>query len=432
MSRSHQLTTPRVVAMTILVTLASTALSARGADAEGHSFESLLKDAAVGVSFRYRYEWVDQDCCDPTQVPGSDFDKQANASTVRSRISLTSGTWYDTAFFVEADNVSTIVANQYNAGAGNTRTRTDFPEVNDPQDTRINQAYVDYKGIKDLGIRVGRQRINLDNQRFVGGVGWRQNEQTFDAASGTYTHPAFKAFYAYVRKVNRIFGDDVPAGTQKQNGTQFVNLSGDVGGWGTLSGYYYGIDNQDAPLFSTSTAGARFAGKHPMDRVTVRYAIEYAYQEDAQNNPLSYDANYAHADLGLIVDRLDIGVGYELLSGDDDGRFVTPLATLHAFNGWADKFIFGGTGNPPGGLEDLYVTAQYTFGEYSAEAAYHSFQSDVSGDDFGHEVDLRVGRPLGKHVRVDLFYADYDAANQFSATDLSSTKKFWLQLMLTL
>lgn len=147
---------------------------------------------------------------------------------------------------------------------------------------------------------------------------------------------------------------------------------------------------------------------------------------------MSYEANYVHANLGLIIDALDVGVGYELLSGDGDGRFVTPLATLHAFDGWVDKFISGGTGNPPGGLEDLYATVRYTLGAYSAEIAYHDFQSDDTGDQFGKEVDVRVGRPLGERVRVDLYYADYDAAGQFSATNLSDTRKFWFQLMLAL
>jgi hypothetical protein len=395
-------------------------------------FASLLSDGTVDVSFRYRYEYVDQDCCDPTQPPGTDFDEDAQASTLRSRLSATSGTWYETQLFVEVDDVRTIFADHYNAGAGNTDGKIEYPQVNDPEGTEINQAYVDYKGFDSINLRLGRARINLDNQRFVGGVGWRQNEQTYDAFSGSYTHKLFEGRYAYVRKVHRIFGDDVAAGTHKQNGTHLFNIAGEVSDWGKLTGYYYFIDNQDQPLFSTSTVGARFAGKRPLESVSVRYALEYAYQEDEEGNPASYDADYWHADFGVIVDALDVGVGYELLSGDDDGRFITPLGTLHAFNGWADKFIFGGTGNPPGGLEDFYLKVQFKFGDYLAQARYHDFQGDDSGDDIGQEIDLRIGRPFGKHLRADLFYADFDAEGQFSSTNLSDTRKFWLQLALSL
>jgi Alginate export len=400
--------------------------------AEGDDFGVLLKDGKFNASLRYRYEWVDQACCDPTLPPGSDFGKDANASTLRTRLSFQTGTWYHAQAFVEVEDVSTVFANQYNAGGGNTLSRADFPEVNDPQVTELNQVYLDYKGFGPLNLRVGRQRIEFNNQRFIGAVGWRQNDQTFDAALAEYAHSRFTARYSYVQKVHRIFGDDVAAGKHKQNGTHLLDVSGDVGSWGKLAAYYYYIDDQVTPLFSTSSAGARFVGQHPLEKLTVRYALEYARQQDAADNPASYDANYAHIDLGVIVAALDIGVGYELLSGDSDGRFVTPLATLHAFNGWADKFIFGGTGNPPGGLEDTYANVQYKFGEYLAEVVYHDFQSDDSGDSFGNEVDLHVGRPFGSHVHVDLYYADYSADNQFSSTDLSDTKKFWFQLLLTL
>jgi hypothetical protein len=133
----------------------------------------------------------------------------------------------------------------------------------------------------------------------------------------------------------------------------------------------------------------------------------------------------------VIFGAFDIGVGYELLSGDDSGRFVTPLATLHAFNGWADKFIAGGTGNPLGGLEDIYLKAKFTYGKYVMEGRYHDFDSDDFGDDLGQEFDFRVGRPLGDHLRADLFYADFNGESAFSSTNLSDTRKFWLQLMLT-
>ena len=45
-------------------------------------------------------------------------------------------------------------------------------------------------------------------------------------------------------------------------------------------------------------------------------------------------------------------VGFESL-GSDDGvmGFRTPLATLHKFQGTADKFLV----TPPGGLEDAFV-----------------------------------------------------------------------------
>ena len=47
------------------------------------------------------------------------------------------------------------------------------------------------------------------SERFVGGVGWRQNEQTYDGFRATYKGvPGLVLDYAYVDNVNRVFGPD--------------------------------------------------------------------------------------------------------------------------------------------------------------------------------------------------------------------------------
>ena len=46
-----------------------------------------------------------------------------------------------------------------------------------------------------------------------------------------------------------------------------------------------------------------------------------------------------------------IGGGYEVLGADDGAAltsFQTPLATLHKFQGWADKFLT----TPPNGIRE--------------------------------------------------------------------------------
>ena len=72
------------------------------------------------------------------------------------------------------------------------------------------------------------------------------------------------------------------------------------------------------------------------------YAVEYAHQSDAANNPNSYSAGYLLLEGGIDTKTFGATLGYELLGADDgdttpgainDGRFVTPLATLHKFQG---------------------------------------------------------------------------------------------------
>lgn len=393
----------------------STTFHAQAADDAGptDSLTSAIRDGSVDLSFRYRFEFVDDDA----------FSENAEASTLRSRLTLTSGKVSDFQFMVEVDDIREVIWDDFNAGGGNTPNRTRYPSVVDPEGTEINQVYLDYTGFENLQLRLGRQRINLDNQRFVGGVGWRQNEQTYDGLKVSYDADNIRGSYTYVDNVNLIFGEDVSAGDNRQDGTHLLNVSTDLADIGTLAGYYYHIDNEDVPLFSTSTLGVRLTGKPKIEDLSLHYEVEYARQDDAANNPSSYDTDYLHLDLGIVLDGIDVAVGYEQLGAERGGRFVTPLATLHAFNGWADKFLAGGSGNPAGGLEDIYVKAHYTLDKYKFQARYHRFESDINSNKLGHEIDFAVGGSINEFLRADFFYADFNGDS-----GISDTRKIWLML----
>ncbi|MCZ6871325.1 MAG: alginate export family protein [Gammaproteobacteria bacterium] len=376
----------------------------------------VFKDGKVGLDFRYRYEFVDDDA----------FSKDANASTLRSRLRFASGTYREVSFFVEVEDVRELKPDDFNSGGGTSPGRTQYPVVADPQGTEINQAYVDYSGIQDTRLRLGRQRINLDNQRFVGGVAWRQNEQTFDSISGRYDSERVTAFYAFVDNVHRIFGESVPAGKHEQDNTHLLNVQGRFPDIGNLTGYLYHIDDDDDSTFSTSTFGIRFTGTREIGEYALHHEGEFAYQQDAGNNPVSYDAIYHHIDVGVKRGSYDVGIGWEVLAGDDSNpgeAFRTPLATLHAFNGWADKFLT----TPDAGLSDIYVKFQANIDKVIIQARYHHFEQDDGGSTLGDELDIRVGRPFGNHLRADLFYAAFNGDDGFS-----DTQKFWAMMTLKL
>lgn len=373
---------------------------------------ALLADGTAALSFRYRYEFVDDDA----------FSRDAKASTLRSRLSFQSGSYRDAAFFIEVEDIRDIVADDFNAGAGNTPGKTEFPVVADPEGTEINQAYLDYNGITGTRLRLGRQRINLDNQRFVGGVGWRQNEQTYDAVSADWSNDRARVFYAAVNNVNRIFGDDVAAGDHRQAPTHLLNLSTDVADVGRVAAYHYAIDNEEEPAFSTVTTGVRLSGNRPLSAFTLGYLAEYARQSDFADNPRNYDADYWHLNAAATVGTLTLTAGWEVLSGDADNpgeAFRTPLATLHAFNGWADQFL----STPQAGLDDRYLRLGFDAGDWILEARAHRFEAGDGGGDLGSELDVHAGRKFGKHLQVDLFAAAFDGEDSFS-----DVRKVWLMV----
>ncbi len=177
--------------------------TATAAPATPVKFVDAVTGGKAHLEFRYRLEAVDQD----------PFADDALASTLRSRLNYVTGDWHGFSAFMEADNVTVLGDDDtYNS---TTNGVTDRPVVADPEYTEVNQAYLQYKFGSFTGL-LGRQRIMLDNQRFVGNVGWRQNEQTYDAVtlkssalSKTQLH------YSYISNINRITGPD--EGSQSAN-----------------------------------------------------------------------------------------------------------------------------------------------------------------------------------------------------------------------
>ncbi len=376
--------------------------------------DSLLSDADLALALRYRYEFVDQ----------QGFEDDANASTLRVRASLQSGEAAGFSFFAELDAITELGPDDFNSGAGTSGPdRNRFPVVADPDGVEFNQVYAQFKFDDKTRVRLGRQRINLDNQRFVGAVGWRQDEQTYDGLD-LVSEPlaATRIEYAFVANVNRIFGNDVPAGDH-DSATHLLNLRRDLAGLGQLTGYYYRIDNRDAPAFSTGTLGARFAGASEIDDRAVSYGLEVAYQEGIENNPVDFDQWYYRLDGAVEFVPLKLGLGYEVLGGDADtagASFRTPLATLHGFNGWADQFL----ATPDAGLEDWFVSASGKLAGWSWQAVYHDFQAEDSSADYGSEIDLSLGRAFATHYSVLFKFADFDA----DAPGFVDTTKAWMML----
>jgi hypothetical protein len=363
------------------------------------------------AKFRYRLENVDQ----------ANFDNDALASTLRARLNFQTADTNAISLFAEFDYVGELLANSYNAGAGNTPDRTQYPVVADPEGPDLNQAFLQYKNGGNQ-FRVGRQRITYDNHRFIGSVGWRQNEQTYDAVTYRFKKNGLDIQAAYIGQVNRIFGKDVPAGTHDTD-IWTGNIGKSWDGVGKLSGYYYDIDNLDAAAFSTSTYGARFAGRRKIGSPNLGYTFEYARQTDAHNNPVDYSASYYRIDLSLAFDNITPYFGYESLGGDDQrsgASFRTPLATLHAFNGWADQFLV----TPDAGLQDIFGGLKGKVGSWSWNVLYHDFQAESGSEKFGKEVDGSISRKFAKHYGL-LFKAAWFDASSESKVDVT---KFWVQL----
>ena len=97
----------------------------------------------------------------------------------------------------------------------------------------------------------------------------------------------------------------------------------------------------------------------------------------------------------------------------------TPLATLHAFQGWADQFL----ATPANGVEDLMATLSGGYKGFKLTGVYHDFNFEHVNGDIGHEWDAVLSRTFCDHYTVELKVADYIADNTtFAKLD---TLKAW-------
>jgi hypothetical protein len=406
----------KILLGTIALVLATAgAQAADGADAKPAAPatpQEAITSGKAHLDFRYRFENVDQ-------VP---FGNEANASTLRSRLNYQTGEWQGLSAFVEADNVTVLGDDEgYNSTTNGVRDR---PVVADPEYTEVNQAYLQYHAGSFTGL-AGRQRITLDNQRFIGNVGWRQNEQTYDALTLKSGHFAKTTLqYSYIDNINRITGPD--EGTQPANyhgPSHALNGKVDLGKLGAVTGFAYLLDLENAPALSSATYGVHWAGTYKLsDANKLNWVASYATQGDYGDNPNDYDADYWLLEGGATFGKFGLKAGYEVLGGDDapNHAFQTPLATLHAFQGWADKFLT----TPRGGVEDLYLGGSANVGPVVLQLIWHDFQAEAFGQDYGTEWDASATWKFGtkKNYEALLKYADYQADG--FATD---TSKVWLQ-----
>ena len=387
--------------------VAISALTLTAVVAEAQSSATGLRDAmangTTSLRIRYRLEHVDQ----------ADFDEQALASTALGRWTWNSDQDNPWTFGLEADYVFVAGIEEFNS---TTNGKTQFPLIADPEGGDLNQAFLKYTG-KGLTVTAGRQRINLGNQRFVGGVAFRQNEQTYDGLRVQLSRGDAMLDYTYVNNINRIFGP----GDGLQPGDWFGDnhfLRGSIrpGEGQEFAAFAYLLDlgNDNGPPNSNATFGVSYRGE--FDFVTLDATV--AQQSDWAENPVAYDAPHFSVQ-GVIPlgENTALTLGYDII-GSDDGRyqFRTPTATLHRYQGWTDKFLIA----PQDGVKDAWFSIAGNVGGARLTGVYHDFSAHEGGRSYGSELGFDVTYTLPNRVSLEFKIATYDPDG--FATD---TTKAW-------
>ncbi|MFA0813232.1 alginate export family protein [Microbulbifer epialgicus] len=397
---------PKILGALLLGACSSVALQAAAQDSENTTLVDALKSGEVGLNLRYRVEIVDLEGYDQDGINGD-----ATASTLRTRLNWRSGDYRGFSSFLEMDDVTAVGNDNYNSTVNG---KTNYPKVVDPDGTEVNQAYIQYHADNSV-ITAGRQRINLDGQRFVGGVGWRQNEQTYDGVRYQYGNAeSLQLDYSYVYNVNRIFGEDSP-NAEFEGNIQLLHASYPVIENHKISGFVYNLDLENAVDFSSRTYGVDYKGKFG----PVKANLSYALQTEIGDSTLDYSANYYLAELATDLGPVTAKVGYEVLGSDNGVGFKTPLATLHKYQGFTDQFL----STPGDGVEDMYIGGAMKIAGGKLNMSYHNFEASEGSMSYGHEWNLSYGRKITDDISALVKYASYQADEYQLDTD-----KFWLMV----
>ena len=392
---------------------------------EPGSLQAALAQTRPLIDVRVRYEEVEQ----------TGIAENANAETLRARLGAETGKFLDTSVLIEGEAMFRLDRSYRPDNA--VASYIQYPVVADPENYVLNRLAITNTSLPATAVTVGRQRIILDDQRFVGNSGWRQNEVTYDAVRVVNKPLAHLALdLAFLNRVHRVYGVDSPQGTYKGD-NYLANVSYQFP-IGKLSAFAYLLDFDpssgltgalDPRRGSTSTYGGRFAGERPVSVIKLGYTVAYAWQKNRGDNPFTFSNDYFLGEMNVSLAGFKVAAGDEVLQGNGTIGFATPLATLHAFEGWADKFLT----TPANGIKDAYGslgwnrTGLWGLSSFSATVVYHHFDAERISVGYGSECDVALS---GKwhHFTALLKYADYNAAAATPAAIARDTRKFWAQL----
>ncbi len=388
------------------------------------TIEDVLKfgdGGAIKADINYRWENVDQDS--GAKVNGVE-PKTANANTIRTRFGILSPKFYGFQGFAEYEGTHALQSNYHNNRPDEVSS---FSRVADPAYNELNQLWVSYTNF-DTVIKGGRQRIKFDDDRFIGNVGWRQLETTFDSVLLTNTSlKGLTVNAGYIGNVQTFLA------TTENINAPILNVNYKLGDYGNLVGYGYWLDYRDQTIAiqnkSNQTFGVRLNGATPKfyDHYSFLYTAEWSIQQDYGHRAVAYEANRYNVMGGFSAYFLTFQGAMEQLNGNKNGQFNTPLGTNHAFQGWADLFLV----TPVNGIRDVFgtVSAKVWDDSLTISTVYHDYTDDTGQQHYGDEWDMQAVKKFGKHYSVMVKYAYYNAdrSDGYTVAGNTDTQKIWLQ-----
>ena len=367
----------------------------------------------LNANVRLRYESVDEEARPRNGI----------GNTVRMSLGYETPEWNNLYAYGELETLRHLGPTSFDDGLNG---KSQFGRINDPQMNGINQLYMNYEPTEALSIRIGRQPLVFDNQRFVAWSKSRQNDITHDAILVKYEIlEDLEVAFAHSLGMQRYSGSRSTAG-RFEGSLNLLNVHYDAAYDIGVSGYSYWLDFDGVTAeqnLSSRTHGLRLTWEPEGDGLHPFGALEYAHQNDFGHSSLSYSENYYAAEVGARYDDMKAGLTFEQLGGNGTSAMQATAGSAHGLTGWTDKF----STIPADGLRDirlnLTVPYELPWKDQSIELVgqVHFFTSDDGDIQYGREAGASLTYKPVKNHAVSLKYSSYEAI-EFS----SDTNKLWL------
>ena len=341
---------------------------------------------------------------------------------------------------LELGHVTTAFDDDYNDG----REMNDQPVIPDVASTELKQLALHWSdGVH--GLTAGRQRIKLDDQRFIGSNNFWQNDQTLDAIH--YQRAVMYSStlsYAYVNRAHRIFATDGdrmgPSNqgvTTSQNNpyrlqlgqhdhnSHLLHLRLKDWDYQDISLFYYHMEIDQLPQLDNRTLGGRYQYERRWGKLKPGFTLSVADQSRSWSGE-SVHIPYYLVQLQLAAPSRAISLRHEVLGSRKGLSVATPLADLHAFHGWADAF----NSQPGGGIRDTSVKLLWRHTPIKLDVRQHWFKRDRDGAFFGRETDLDVIVKISRQQNILLRLASFSASHAAHSDNIASEERLFLNYRL--
>ena len=250
---------------------------------------------------------------------------------------------------------------------------------------QVFEAFVTPVLSKNTIVKLGKQRIMLDNQRFFAQNDWRQNAGTHDAVNFIYKSKQLESNFvlAYNQNKENVWGNNyTPIGFSRYKtlGISYLNWKNKKDNIKiSVLNYFDGFQatNSNKQNFRFTNGGKiQGIGK----KITLNFGIYYQHGKNPNGKDLS--AFYLNPEAVLKLKKSEIKIGAEIKSGNNiskasstDRGFQYPYGVAHRFNGTMEYFAAGYNGSAKDiGLIDPYLFLAHDFNQkFSLSIQNHLF-----------------------------------------------------------